>query len=173
MRISLKKVINEAAALVSGKISKERGNVRVEGKDVDLDAYPERLRHAFINLFLNSLDAFEARRKESNRTIAIQIDPGSANAEDLQVRYVDNATGIDPARLKVPAGVADGSSVSDLIFQPGVTSKETGSGHGLFLVRRIIGEHKGSIDLIDYRNGIVFDLRIPKRFTAKQSKRIE
>jgi signal transduction histidine kinase len=173
MTTSLRMIIYEAAALVTGKISKERVNVRFDGKDISIEAYPERLRHAFLNLFLNSLDAFSARRKELNRTITVQIDSGSANAEDVLVRFADNATGIDVVKLKAPTGATDGSSVAELIFQPGVTSKDGGSGHGLFLVRRIISEHKGSIDLIDYRNGVVFDIKLPKRFSSKQHRKVE
>jgi signal transduction histidine kinase len=161
---SIKAIINEAAALVAGRIAKERVALRIDGPDVELHAYVERLRHAFLNLFLNSLDAFSLRRKASNRTITIQIECRPAPGGDIYVRYIDNATGVDPTKLIFPPGTQDGPPTAVMIFQPGVTSKHQGSGYGLFLVRRILTEHKGSIDLIDYRNGVVFDLRLPRRF---------
>jgi signal transduction histidine kinase len=172
MTVSLKTVISEAAILVSGKIDKERVNVRPsEGKDIELEVYPERLRHAFLNLFLNSLDAFAAKKKQSGREIVIQIDIGSPSSEEVRIRYADNATGIDPVKLIVPQNLEVVPPVNELVFLPGVTSKPKGSGHGLFLVRRIIDEHDGSIDLVDYRNGVVFEIRLPKKSSNKNPKR--
>jgi signal transduction histidine kinase len=173
LTISLKKVIYDAAALVTGKIDKERVIVRLEGKDIDIEVYPERLRHAFLNLFLNSLDAFAIRKRQSGREILIQVDIGSASADDVRIRYADNATGIDPSKLRIPQSMQDIPPVHELIFHPGVTSKEGGSGHGLFLVRRILDEHKGSVDLVDYRSGVVFEIRIPKKSSSKHPNRSE
>jgi signal transduction histidine kinase len=166
--VSLKRIINEAAALVSGKIAKERVTLRIDGRDVEIHAYPERLRHAFLNLFLNSLDAFSTRRKASNRNITIQLESRPSTADEVFTRYIDNATGIDVTKLTVH-GAPGGAALTPFdIFTPGVTSKPSGSGHGLFLVRRILGEHKGSIDLSDYRNGVVFDIKLARHPTGSK-----
>lgn len=50
----------------------------------------------------------------------------------------------------------------DEIFKPGVTTKEKGSGYGLFLARRILEEHGGSIDVQSSAGGgALFMLSLP------------
>ena len=54
----------------------------------------------------------------------------------------------------------------------GVTSKSDkgGSGFGLYEIRQIIKDHPGSsIDLVDYRNGVIFDIRIAKECRPQRS----
>lgn len=163
--VKLQQLWNEAIATVAGKISKENVRAHVEGSG-EISAYPEALRLAFLNLLLNSLDAFHELGKKSGRRIVITIDEQSAAAQQVRIRYHDNASGIDPTRLKVPADLAKKRlAVRDLIFELGVTSKSSGSGYGLFLVRRILATHKASIDLVDYKGGVTFDILLPKNQT--------
>ena len=50
----------------------------------------------------------------------------------------------------------------DEIFKPGVTTKEKGSGYGLFLARRILEEHGGSIEVQSSAGGgALFMLSLP------------
>ncbi len=52
--------------------------------------------------------------------------------------------------------------IKEMIFLPKVSSKKgLGSGWGLYLVRRAIDMHKGSIDLIDRRNGCMTRIVLP------------
>jgi signal transduction histidine kinase len=132
--------------------------------DTQAEVIPDFLRHVFLHLLLNSIDAFKERRQKSNRLITVTIDPQSDQAENVKIRYSDNATGIDPSKLlNLHTGEpARASSVAD-IFLPGVTSKSTqGSGYGLYLANRILKEHKGTLALTDHRNGVVFDIILPK-----------
>lgn len=160
--VSVRTVWTEAIATVAGKLDKENVRYDVSG-DATISAYPEALRLIFLNLLLNSLDAFHEFGKKGGRRITVSIDPRGEAAQHIKIRYHDNASGIDAARLKVPADVARKSvPLKDLIFELGVTSKSTGSGYGLFLVRRILGTHHGSIDLVDHKAGVTFDITLPK-----------
>jgi signal transduction histidine kinase len=159
--VSLRQLWQEAIVIVAGKMTSENVRHDITG-DAEVSAYPDVLCLAFLNLILNSLDAFHEFAKKSGRKITINIDARAEEAQHLKIRYHDNASGIEPSRLKLPEGVKRSQPVKDLIFELGVSSKEQGSGYGLYLVRRILDMHGGSIDLVDFRGGVTFDLTLPK-----------
>jgi signal transduction histidine kinase len=163
-KVSVKQVWQEAIAIVSGKLTTGRVACAPPDKDADIEAYADLLRHAFLNLLLNSIDAFENKVARRGRRIDVTIEP-RLEARDIRIRYSDNAGGIDPSKLTVPSEIDGALPLERLIFEPGVTSKEGGSGYGLFLVRRILDQHKGSIDLIDHRAGVVFEIALPKHLS--------
>ncbi len=163
--VSLRQTWDDAINLMRGRLNSLAIKVSVGGPDVLIEAFPDFLRHAWLNLILNSIDAFRERRQKAARVIKVDIDPLSDSSSDVRIRYIDNATGIDPTRLK-PKSADQIRPVTD-IFELGVTSKAEGSGYGLVLVRKILTDHKGSIDLIDHRNGVVFDIALKKRLTTK------
>jgi len=148
----------EAFGLALGRLEHLGIDWQVSGAGI-VNVAPDYIRTAFLNLILNSIDAFKSAKKKG-RTIRITIGAADEKARDVLVRYVDNATGIDASKLASPH-IEGGCSVGD-IFLPGVTSKADGSGYGLYLVRKIISEHHGSIDLIDHRNGVVFEMKLPR-----------
>jgi len=49
-----------------------------------------------------------------------------------------------------------------------VTSKKMGSGYGLWLVRRVMTYHRGSIDLRDIRHGAVFELTLRRNLEGTE-----
>lgn len=115
--------------------------------------------HAFLNLIMNSIDAFSAYGKRRNRKIEVRIMP--SNYAEVSLTYTDNAAGIDSSKIYCN-GVNSEIPLKELIFQPGITSKkDQGSGFGLYLVRQILTEHGGSIDLISHRNGVQFKIILP------------
>jgi signal transduction histidine kinase len=159
---SLRKLWEEAISFVRGRLDQERIEINVDGRDAEIEVYPDFLRHAFLNLLLNSIDAFKDKASaKGGRSIRVTIDP-SGQARDAKIRYVDNATGIDRSRLKIPEDVDNEMSVQEIIFEPGVTSRPKGSGYGLYLVRKIFDDHKGSVNLTSHRNGVVFDIVLRK-----------
>jgi GAF domain-containing protein len=159
-RTCIRQSWEEAFGLVTGRLAVYNIDFHIKGK-AEAEVCPDFLKHAFLNLILNSIDAFREFGKKRNRLITVTIDPQSDGACDVLIRYSDNATGIDPSKLRplLPNGAV--RSPAD-IFEPGVTSKAEGSGYGLFLVRKILADHKGSIDLTDSRNGVTFQIKLPK-----------
>lgn len=165
-RCVLNELWRDAFDIVLGRLETEGIRFSVTGRKVSADVYPDFLRHAFLNLVLNSIDAFRDAKRH-NRSIVVTIeDPGEASNQ-VRMTYTDNATGIDPSKL-MPR-VDDQVRSVDAIFEAGVTSKPDGSGYGLFLIRRILDEHKGSIDLKNYRAGVVFELTLPRVRSATGS----
>ena len=156
--------------MVSAKLEQERIQTRItiigKEKDIVIEILPDSLRHAFLHLLINSIDAFRTRHK-GERLIAITIDPQSEAAVDVRIRYTDNASGIDLAQFHQWIDVDPRKDIRKLIFDKGVTTKQSGSGYGLYLVRTILARHHGSIELTNYRGGVVFDITLPKDLGAK------
>jgi signal transduction histidine kinase len=95
---------------------------------VNVDA--EKMREAISALFANAL--FFNDRPKGERTIAIDCD---ADPDGYRICVRDNGIGIDPR-------------YTDQIFEPGLKldkSRGGGPGYGLYLARRIIESHGGSI----------------------------
>lgn len=168
--VQLKSVWVDAVDAVVGRLDKGRIAVATNGPDVELLAQPDWLKHVFFNLLLNSIDAFE-NAKKGQRRIELSIDRPSPSDNRYRVVYVDNAGGINPSRLRGDDD-ADGS-VTQRVFEGGVTTKKEGSGYGLWLARKIVGEHYGSIDLVDYSGGIRFVVQLPTPAEVTKRKKRE
>ena len=120
-------------------------------QDLTLRADSRLLRQALINLFLNS---FQAMPKGGvlSITAELQSAPGRPLA---RVRVRDSGPGI-PAELR------------PRIFQPFFTTKATGTGLGLAVVKRIVEGHGGRIAVVDAldavngaETGAQFELMLP------------
>ncbi len=162
---SIHAICYEAFDLTVGGLNEYGIRPNVKGPDIQAEVNPDKLRHAFVQLIINSIEAFKERRQKGGRAIWITVDPLSTSTKDFKIRFSDNATGIDPSKLRFPPGFDSNRPLKDLLFNPGVTSKAEGSGVGLYLVRKLIGQHNGSIELVDSRNGVVFDITLPKHQT--------
>lgn len=158
-RYRLDDLWNEAFYVVAGRLKKLEVNYTVRGSGLAMVA-ADYMRHAFLNLILNSIDAFRESKRKKRRTITVYIDEQAPKAKDNVILYTDNATGVDPLSLRPVLGDVQLSVVD--IFRPGVTSKGGGSGYGLYLVRKILTEHHGSIDLVRHAGEICLKIMIPK-----------
>jgi nitrogen fixation/metabolism regulation signal transduction histidine kinase len=98
-----------------------------------------KLRQVIVNLIQN---AYEAKKEKVKSTIDIKL---SKNKEYVQISFKDNGIGfnseIDP-------------------FEPYVTTKKTGTGLGLAVVKKIIEEHNGNIIIKNNeRSGVTVKLQ--------------
>jgi len=102
-----------------------------------------KLRQVFVNLVGNALHAAGAGGRVWIR--------GEADGEAVAVAVEDSGPGVDP-------------SVRDRLFEPLVTTKPTGVGLGLALVKRIVERHGGSVRYQPRQGGgACFSVRIPRR----------
>jgi len=107
----------------------------VEGDDY-------QLQQAFVNLFLNSLEAMPPHG-------TLTVGTGPTNGRNLLVTVSDTGTGISP-------------EIIDKLFEPFFTTKPNGTGLGLPITRRIIYEHGGSISVESQPNkGATFTILLP------------
>ncbi|WP_035177905.1 ATP-binding protein [Alkalihalobacterium bogoriense] len=106
------------------------GDVIVETEidnSVYLQGYREEIRQVYINLIMNSIDALYLIK--SNRTIVITV---KYKEEDIVISVKNNGPAIAPSVMKT-------------IFEPFFTTKKMGTGIGLYVSKRIIEKHQGTI----------------------------
>ncbi|MFC2163967.1 sensor histidine kinase [Acidobacteriota bacterium] len=103
-----------------------------------------KLKQVFINLLLNSLDAVKGKKGQ------IQVEISEAdNGDFVEVHFYDNGPGVPP-------------EIKDNLFEPFLTTKEKGTGLGLYISYQIIQSHKGKILFDeDYKKGAHFIVKIP------------
>ena len=108
-------------------------------------ADPRLLRQALINLVLN---AFQAMPKGGALRVLASLsgsDSGDVTQQNVRVVIEDTGPGIAPeSRARV--------------FQPFFTTKATGTGLGLAVVKRILERHGGSVAVGDSERGAAFHL---------------
>jgi two-component system sensor histidine kinase HydH len=133
----------------------QRGvQVTASGFDEDVVATVDgpRLRQVFTNVMKNALDATE--RHPSGR-IAVRLSQRQSTAV---VEVVDNGVGIDPEQR-------------DKIFLPFFTTKPTGTGLGMAIVKKIMDLHGGEIEIDSRPNqGTTVRLIIPRAALAAAVK---
>jgi signal transduction histidine kinase len=106
---------------------------RVNGDD-------RQLQQAFVNLFLNALEAMGSNGTLTVATETLLPDAatvarkGSAGRARLGVTVQDTGAGVLPQDL-------------ERLFEPFFTTKSNGTGLGLPITKRIIQEHQGSISV--------------------------
>jgi signal transduction histidine kinase len=118
---------------------------------VDVTGPRERVAVRFVHLermlapVLDNALAAAASRV----TVAVR-----AAGEDVAIRIADDGAGIDPA-------------IAATLFEPGVTTKRTGTGLGLALARRLVVEAGGDLRLVS-ATPAEFELRLPRVVGARQ-----
>jgi signal transduction histidine kinase len=113
---------------------------RASADIVEGDDY--QLQQAFVNLFLNSLEAMPPHG-------TLTVGTGPSNDRNLRVTVTDTGSGISP-------------EIIDRLFEPFFTTKPNGTGLGLPITRRIIYEHGGSISVESQPNkGATFTILLP------------
>ena len=112
------------------------------------------LQQAFVNLFLNALEAMEPRGTLAVATEIIPSDTatnGCPPASIPQVRVTIKDTG---------PGIA--SKDMEHLFEPFFTTKLAGTGLGLPITQRIIHEHRGAIEVeSQVGQGTTFNITFP------------
>ncbi len=112
---------------------------------VRVQADPEYLRRLVVNLADNSVHSL-MQAKTLDPSFSVQVLSAPQNGW-VRLRFVDNGPGVPP-------------TMADKIFDPYVTSKASGLGLGLAIVRRIAMEHGGQITCIP-GPGATFVLDLP------------
>ena len=162
---NIKTIWLNTVQLIKQRLDYQKIEVFYSGGDIQDMFYTDLLSSAFLNLLLNSIDAFKDKQK---RTIKLVVHNVSDQAHDYVLDYSDNAGGINFPKLHIPSNIIESNknmSNEQIIFQPTVTTKKdkVGSGWGLYLVRRAIAMHKGSINLFANTNeGCTFRITLKK-----------
>lgn len=141
----LNEIVSQVVQLLSPQASRLQIMLQFrQGKVPDsLHLDPVFVKQTLINLVLNSVQAFA--EVQDNRDRRVTISTGMANGTTY-LRVEDNGQGILPED-------------QEKIFEPFFTTKHEGSGLGLSLVRKMITEMGGTVDVVSSPGkGTVFTL---------------
>jgi signal transduction histidine kinase len=109
----------------------------------------DQLKQAFLNLFINSLEAMPDGGTLTIHAGAGGKGRGGTTGETAVVRIQDTGKGILPEHLP-------------RLFDPFFTARPTGTGLGLTIARRIIQEHRGQIRVASVPGaGATFEVFLP------------
>jgi signal transduction histidine kinase len=125
-RVALGEILTEALHIAK-YYKRTRG--RIAPPDVPADLPPlygvrDQLVQVFLNLILNAMDAVDRDGRIELQVVRMP--------DGVEVTVRDNGCGIGPQ----DAG---------RLFQPYFTTKQHGTGLGLFVTRKLVGEHGGSV----------------------------
>jgi two-component system, NtrC family, sensor histidine kinase HydH len=140
--LHLHEVIEHSLRMVRHRIESKLISFRRELRATPdlLSGDSHQLEQAFVNLFLNAIEAIGANGTLTVTTELIAAVPNGAlhearpTARDLRITVADTGMGISPQNL-------------GRIFEPFFTTKKSGTGLGLPVTVRIIQEHHGSIQV--------------------------
>jgi signal transduction histidine kinase len=152
----------DVGPLVWQVVERVRGRAGLQGVAVEVDvprppvvaaADPSQLQQVLYNLLFNALDAQPAGGRVR---VAVAVEHQGSGGPALVIRVEDDGPGL-------PA------SVRDRVFEPFVSTKESGLGLGLSICRRIAETHGGEIRAADREaGGAVFTLTLPLTATAER-----
>ncbi|MBF0707954.1 HAMP domain-containing histidine kinase [Alkalihalobacillus hwajinpoensis] len=103
----------------------------------------DKLRQVFLNILMNSLDALKAEGSPRQIRIAGEQAEGM-----LTIRITNNGPKISDKTL-------------DRIFEPFYTTKELGTGIGLYVCQKIIQNHHGEINCHSSEEETTFTIHLP------------
>ncbi|OOE12794.1 histidine kinase [Fictibacillus arsenicus] len=111
---------------------------------ITLWAHKDELKQVLLNLIMNSIDAL--RQKKQERRIFIHSKAESDS--NVHITISNNGPVIPPETIKT-------------IFEPFFTTKELGTGIGLFVCKKIIEKHKGTISCTSSDEVTTFSILLP------------
>ncbi len=164
VRANIRDIVMNAVEQVSGELDAYAIDVAPPAPFF-VQVVPETMTLAFLLLFQNSIHAFRSTKaRKRGRQIEISVAAKQAGSKTVRVSFGDNATGIDPNRLRIPPELRD-RPWEEAIFERGVSGTSDGTGFGLYLVRTLTGlaggGTPGTIQLVEHRNRVVFALDLP------------
>jgi two-component system NtrC family sensor kinase len=112
-----------------------------------------QIQQVLLNLFINSMEAMPGGGEMVIETMLIKPDDFSMadgpGERAIVITISDNGPGIP-------------ESEREQLFEPFVSTKETGTGLGLAVSYGIIAAHGGTIDLVDVTKGACFRIILPE-----------
>ncbi len=145
--IDIKNLVNELKSeiLPDLKTKKIKFDTEITPNLPKIECDPIQIKMVFVNLAQNSIDAMP----EGGR-ISLSI---SKSKKNLLLKWTDSGGGIS---------LNDAQKIFDIFW----TTKDNGSGLGLFHVKAIIEEHGGSISLdLIYKKGARFIIILPTKLS--------
>jgi signal transduction histidine kinase len=144
-KADLAEVLRRSVLLLEGRAKRQKVMIDLGAfpDSLSLEIDPEQVHQVVVNLLLNALDVLP---RGGTVSVSAARTPGG---KEVEVRVQDNGPGIAP-RIK------------ERLFEPFVSSKETGLGLGLSICKRLIEAHGGTIRGDNLRGGgALFTFTLP------------
>jgi signal transduction histidine kinase len=141
---SLNGLIEEALAFLYPRILEV--NVSIDkhlDKDVEIKGWKEEFRQVIINIIFNAIDVLSTNYKTPKIWINTKLENDS-----FILSICNNGE-------KIP------DEILTSIFEPFVTSKEDGTGLGLFICKEIVEKHEGQLSCFSNDERTSFNITIP------------
>ncbi len=134
--------------------------------NLTIEADQGQIRQVLLNLLINALEA-----NSKDGTVAVRIVYESETMTHAFDRHAAPVTG--SVRIEVAdTGSGLPRDLGRRIFEPFVSTKDTGTGLGLTICKRIIEEHGGSISATNRaEGGALFTVRLPIGSPGRQQRR--
>lgn len=150
-RLRINEVVERSLRLVAPQCEKRLVKVvkNLDASNRSLQGSEDALQQAFMNLFVNAIDAMA-----HGGTLSVSVCIGEANAPDtprgrIRISIQDSGPGISSENVS-------------RLFEPFFTTKPHGTGLGLSITRRIVEEHGGSISVESHSGtGTCFHVLLP------------
>ncbi len=142
--LDLTELVEQTLNLIRGRAAKQHVTLGFTppAAPVEIEADAEQLHQVLVNLTLNALDAMPQGG-------LLEVDLQKLAEEQVELRIRDSGPGISPELMA-------------RLFQPFVSTKETGVGLGLVVSRRIVEAHGGSLRACnDPEGGACFVVLLP------------
>ena len=111
--------------------------------DAQTSANKNEIKQVFLNILMNSIDAVTKKEKPREITVC-----SFTEGNEVVINISNNGPQIPNETI-------------DIIFEPFYTTKELGTGIGLFVCRKIIEKHHGSISCFSNEEITTFSIRLP------------
>ncbi len=153
-KVDLRQVVERARELVDADLRKTKVKFEAHYEDADWNVIVNKnqIMEAFLNLFINAIDAMPGGGVLS--VLGLLETPEHKKQEYLAVRVTDTGVGIKKENLSK-------------VFGRYYTTKETGTGLGLAVVERIVSAHNGTLRVeSEEGKGSTFTLYFPTEIMA-------
>ena len=137
-KFSIKKAIEDVIEIVSAQLKNHNIEVILNGNDFEINGYPSEFKQVILNVINNAKDAILANNIQNGKIII--------TLKEKYISIEDNAGGI-PDEIK------------NRIFEPYFTTKENGTGIGLYMSKQIINQMGGDIEVTNTKQGAKFIIR--------------
>ncbi|MCM3720016.1 histidine kinase N-terminal domain-containing protein [Fictibacillus phosphorivorans] len=121
---------------------------------ITLWAHRDELKQVLLNLIMNSIDALRQKKQDRRIMIYSKMESDSSDSH-VHITISNNGPAIPPETMKT-------------IFEPFYTTKELGTGIGLFVCKKIIEKHYGTISCTSDENNTTFTIVLPLEANVKK-----
>lgn len=146
--IDVKKLLYSMTELTKKELENAGIRLDIDASGVDsefLRVNGDILKLCIVNLTNNSFDAFSGFERNDKRILI----KAANDRDNLYISFCDNAVGIERDALET-------------VFNPFYTTKENGTGLGLYILQSEVGKTGGSISAESYpKKGTTFNITLP------------